>query len=1067
MMQDWEFLSEYIQSGSQAAFGQLVERYVDFVYSVCLREVRDPDLAQDVTQVVFLILTRKARTLRPGTVLAGWLFNTARFASKDALKYEARRHRREQKAAEAMISELHTGKDANWDEIEPLLQDALAGLGAEDRNALLLRFFEGKSLRQTGVALGVSEDAARQRVSRALEKLRRYFSRHGYAVSGLALGGLIATYAVHPAPAACAAAVMKVTSYAAMGATGGAASGGAVTGASGGVVANSAGSSGAFGSAWGSSVASSGLTTEAASVKVLALSEGVLKSMLIGQIKFATVAVLGLSVSGVGVGKIAHLALASSQHEPTVALVSTVRQPNHKTEISKKPRILLAKNNDAKKSDAAPAAREFEVGTGEIELEGRIHAVDGTKKSLLLDVSAFTLPNGKKSELPALKPKSIIIDAQTVLHVRGNAKQFLTLGQLAQIADTVFAVVIGKDLGTGKALPAREVAVWTGIEAGVYQFVNKKDQPKKMESGPTRTTTGQVPPQTAVQQPAHPAVTRNRPITTARPNTVQSPESSTTDNKPIITSSTKSNQANIKVDEIMAPVEDQGRISAEPIEPGFPFGTFEQLDEKGQPLGWHNRDPKHIKILEEDGNHFVRITNLNPRGRATIDGYFKLNPKWKALQIRARLRAKDLKVGAEPWLNGAVGISFTDAQGQHVGGYPDNPSLNRDSDWTVRTIRTDIPKGAVYIKLDTQLLLATGTLDVDDIDIEPLDTIEGNADLALVPALDPLKSAPGNLLPTGDFEQLDAQGRPEGWQITDPTHAKVLTEDGNHFLRLVNATDTASASYTLPLDPTWRKFKVRLRMRATGLRVSPDPHEQPQLRLDFQDAAGNKLGRIQDMPILRQEVDWVLMEQSVNIPAGATEVVIRPQMIHTAGAVDFDDIQITQEKITPLPILASARAINLGGITEDFSNLDANGVPLGWRPNDSQRIKVLTENGRHFLRIISDDIDKQGWLGAGAFFNLDPAWKAVRVQCKMRAKNLKPGAQPWFTGRLGYGFVDAAGEKVGGYPATPQLNQDSDWQTLSMRTEIPEGAAYINIMPQMQNSTGTVDFTDIEIEPVP
>src|SRR5687768_14146490 len=137
-MHDRELLKAYIEDGSQAAFAALVERHIDFVYSACLREVRDPMLAEDVTQVVFLLLARKAATLGAGTVLTGWLFQTARFAANNALRQEAQRRQREQKAAEFMMSELETDDAARWEEIEPMLHDALSRLGSEDRNAILV-----------------------------------------------------------------------------------------------------------------------------------------------------------------------------------------------------------------------------------------------------------------------------------------------------------------------------------------------------------------------------------------------------------------------------------------------------------------------------------------------------------------------------------------------------------------------------------------------------------------------------------------------------------------------------------------------------------------------------------------------------------------------------------------------------------------------------------------------------------------------------------------------------------------------------------------------------------------
>ncbi len=220
MTKDGQLLRQYARQGSEAAFSQLIARHLNLVHSVCLREVRDAALAEDVTQVVFLLLAKKAPALGPDTRLAGWLFQTARFACKNALRREARRKLQEQRAGEQMLFGGHD-ENALWDRIEPGLNDALASLGAKDREAVLLRFAGGLSFPELGTALGTSEDAARMRLNRAVDRLRRFFAKQGVTLSGAALVGLLAKRAVQAAPAACAAAATKIAgSVAAGGSTG-------------------------------------------------------------------------------------------------------------------------------------------------------------------------------------------------------------------------------------------------------------------------------------------------------------------------------------------------------------------------------------------------------------------------------------------------------------------------------------------------------------------------------------------------------------------------------------------------------------------------------------------------------------------------------------------------------------------------------------------------------------------------------------------------------------------------------------------------------------------------------
>ncbi len=210
MMQDDQLLTQYARTGSEASFSQLVARHLPLVYRTCRRELLSDTLAEDAAQVVFLLLARKAKTLRAGPSLAGWLFGTARFVARDVRKQEARRVRREEAAMQEAVHQ-QAAPMPEWDSIEPLLNTALAALKPAERDAVLLRFFEGHTLAETGALLGLSEDAARMRVTRALEKLRRYMTAHGAAVTSLALTGLLTAEATRPVPAHAAATITQGT----------------------------------------------------------------------------------------------------------------------------------------------------------------------------------------------------------------------------------------------------------------------------------------------------------------------------------------------------------------------------------------------------------------------------------------------------------------------------------------------------------------------------------------------------------------------------------------------------------------------------------------------------------------------------------------------------------------------------------------------------------------------------------------------------------------------------------------------------------------------------------------
>ncbi len=199
-----KLLAEYAENGSETAFRELVDRYIRLVYSTALRLAGgDSQLAEDVSQTVFINLARKARALSREVMLGGWLHQHTFHVATKAVRAEHRRRSREREALE--MNMLHDDSGADWRQLAPVLDEAITQLGSEDRNAILLRFFEQRDFRSVGTALGGTEDAARMRVARAVEKLHAILKRQGVTVSVAALGSVLAGEAVTAAPAGLAA----------------------------------------------------------------------------------------------------------------------------------------------------------------------------------------------------------------------------------------------------------------------------------------------------------------------------------------------------------------------------------------------------------------------------------------------------------------------------------------------------------------------------------------------------------------------------------------------------------------------------------------------------------------------------------------------------------------------------------------------------------------------------------------------------------------------------------------------------------------------------------------------
>jgi RNA polymerase sigma factor (sigma-70 family) len=206
MQDDRELLRCYAEDGSQAAFSELVRRHLNLVYFSALRRARGAThLAQDISQTVFIALARHAGSLRRETVVAGWLYIATRNAAAKAMRTETRRMRREQEAH--TMHEEPAAMDAEWERIRLQLDGALDDLEARDRDAVLLRCVQNRPYAEIGDALRISNDAARMRVERALEKLRDSLTRRGITSTTAALTVALEIQAKASAPDGLSAAI--------------------------------------------------------------------------------------------------------------------------------------------------------------------------------------------------------------------------------------------------------------------------------------------------------------------------------------------------------------------------------------------------------------------------------------------------------------------------------------------------------------------------------------------------------------------------------------------------------------------------------------------------------------------------------------------------------------------------------------------------------------------------------------------------------------------------------------------------------------------------------------------
>jgi len=205
-MDDTDLLDEYARTGAESAFTELVNRHLGLVYSAAHRQLRDAQLAQDVTQAVFVVLARKAKQVSRHPGLSGWLLQTTRYAVNAHIRAAVRRAHREQEAV--MQADQNNSPPAPWIQLQPHLDEAMASLSDTDRAVLAMRYFENKPAHEIARVLKLNEETAQKRANRALEKLRKYFGKRGIAISGGTIAAAVSANAVQTVPAGVATAVI-------------------------------------------------------------------------------------------------------------------------------------------------------------------------------------------------------------------------------------------------------------------------------------------------------------------------------------------------------------------------------------------------------------------------------------------------------------------------------------------------------------------------------------------------------------------------------------------------------------------------------------------------------------------------------------------------------------------------------------------------------------------------------------------------------------------------------------------------------------------------------------------
>ena len=222
MIEDCELLRRYVEDHVEAAFTELVQRHLDLVYSAALRQTHgDTHRSEDIAQTVFTDLARKAATLRRHPTLRGWLYTSTHFAAAKLARSESRRQSREKEAFVMQEILGDTTPAPDWNRLRPLLDGAMHELDERQREIILLRFFDQRPFADIAEKFGVSENAARKSVDRALENLGSRLAGHGITSTTGALAIALADHAVLAAPTGLASMISGSALAATIGGGGG------------------------------------------------------------------------------------------------------------------------------------------------------------------------------------------------------------------------------------------------------------------------------------------------------------------------------------------------------------------------------------------------------------------------------------------------------------------------------------------------------------------------------------------------------------------------------------------------------------------------------------------------------------------------------------------------------------------------------------------------------------------------------------------------------------------------------------------------------------------------------
>jgi len=327
-----------------------------------------------------------------------------------------------------------------------------------------------------------------------------------------------------------------------------------------------------------------------------------------------------------------------------------------------------------------------------------------------------------------------------------------------------------------------------------------------------------------------------------------------------------------------------------------PNGNFEAFDAKGEfPVAWVVQQKEKVELAKDGNNHWVRFKN-GGRLRCMVD----VKPAWKWIRVAARMKATNVKPGAESWSRPRINLTWTTKSKPIYQGL----DQTEDMDWGLREAAFQVPKDSMKLQVEPGVFECQGTFEVDDISITSVTAEEARKinerkspqkQPAAVKKATPEQPKSGNgmaesgRIENGTFELLDRDGRPKGWHGA----GKVVAEGGNHYIEI--SRDKAgwhSLDSRLGLLPEWSSLTLSARMKVKDLKKGKEGWQTSRVSFAFEDKNGKKVGNYPPSLELKADTDWTRVSKTFPIPAGAVFLKIQAGLHHATGTFAFDDIKV-------------------------------------------------------------------------------------------------------------------------------------------------------------------------------